>query len=300
MRAPLTDLTSGPDTSAPVRVRPVTRGTRVWLSVFAVLTVAATSALFVLAAYTDQWFAWTIEPPLSAAFLGAGYAAGCVLVVLALRTASWAHARVAVVTVLAFTVITLAATLLHLDRFHFSADGPVARSAAWFWLAVYVVVPVGLVVAVVRQRRNPASDPLRQLPLPRVLAATLIAQGAIMLVVGVVLFVAPGAAASIWPWTLTPLTAQMIAAWLIAFGLAMALALRERDLGRLEIPAIGYTVFGLMQLLALVRFPDQLSGEALVTIGYVVVLVSIPLTGAAGWWLARRGRRRLQPVGSRP
>ncbi|MET0694636.1 MAG: hypothetical protein ABWY56_11955, partial [Propionibacteriaceae bacterium] len=132
----------------------------------------------------------------------------------------------------------------------------------------------------------------RQLPMPRWLAVVLSVQGLIMLVVGVVLFVAPSAASSIWPWTLTPLTARMVAAWLVAFGLAMGLAMRERDLLRLEIPAIGYTVFGLLQLVALVRFRDQVSWDSPAAAAYLIVLLSVPLVGAIGWNRARAARRR--------
>ena len=57
-------------------------GTRRLLIVFSTLTLLAFVALFGGAAYTDRYFAWTIKPPATAAFLGAAYAAGCVLVVL--------------------------------------------------------------------------------------------------------------------------------------------------------------------------------------------------------------------------
>jgi hypothetical protein len=272
-------------------LRSITRGTRAWMVAFAVLTLVATNQLFVLSEHTDRWFSWTIQPPLSAAFLGAGYGAGFVLMLLSLRTTAWVNARVSVVTVLAFTVLTLLATLTHLDRFHFFADGLVARFAAWFWLAVYVVVPVGLAVVVVLQHRIRAPDPARRRPLPAALAVVLAVQGAVMLVTGVILFVQPAAAANLWPWTLTPLTSRMIAAWLLSFGLAMGLAWWERDLGRLEIPAIGYTVFGVLQLLALLRFRDQVAWDGTAATVYLVVLLTLPLTGALGWWLARRGRR---------
>jgi len=288
---PLAGQRRGRTSADDAPLRPLTRGTRAWMVAFAVLTLVATNQLFVLSEHTDRWFSWTIQPPLSAAFLGAGYGAGCVLMLLSLRTAAWVNARVSVVTVLAFTVLTLLATLSHLDRFHLFADGLVARFAAWFWLAVYVVVPVGLAVVVVLQHRIRAPDPARRRPLPAALAGVLAVQGAIMLVTGAILFVEPAAAANLWPWTLTPLTSRMIAAWLLAFGLAMGLAWWERDLGRLEIPAIGYTVFGVLQLLALLRFRDQVAWDGTAATVYLVVLITVPLTGALGWWLARRGRR---------
>lgn len=273
-------------------VRQVSRGTKVLLVVFVALTALGTNQLYVLGEHTDRWFAWTIRPPLTAAFLGAGYGAGFLLMVLALRTRAWAHARVPVITVLVFTALTLTATLLHRDRFHFSAGGDVARFAAWFWLGVYLVIPVALTLLAVRQQRMPGDDPERLQPLPRWLGAVLTAQGAIMLVVGTALYVAPGTARTLWPWPLSPLTARVVAAWLIAFGFASVLALWERDLERLEIAAVAYTLFGVLQLIALARYSDQVRWGSAAATGYLLVLISVVPTGAIGWWTSVRGRRR--------
>lgn len=273
-------------------VRPVSRETKVLLAVFVALTALATVVLYLRSGDTADWFAWTINPPLTAAFLGGGYGAGFVMVMLALRTHAWAHARVPVVTVLLFTALTLAATLLHRDRFHFASDGAVARFAAWFWLAVYLVVPVALVLTAVRQQRMAGRDPEIRQPLPRWLAVILTVQGAIMLVVGVVLFAVPSTAKTLWPWTLTPLTARVVAAWLVAFGVASVLALAERDLERLEISAIAFVLFGLLELVALLRFGDTVRWGSAAATTYLVVLLTVPPTGAAGWWIAVRGRRR--------
>jgi hypothetical protein len=285
-------------------VRPVSRATKVLLCVFVALTALATNQLYVLAEHTDEWFAWTIRPPLTAAFLGGGYGAGFLMVVLALRTHAWAHARVPVVTVVVFTTLTLVATLLHRDRFHFESAGTVARFAAWFWLAVYIVVPVALTLLAVRQQRMPGDDPRRRLPLPAWLAAVLSAQGAVLLVVGVTLFVSPARAATLWPWTLTPLTARVVAAWLVAFGVASALALVERDLERLEISAVAYTLFGLLQLVALARYSDTVRWGSAAATSYLVLLLTIVPTGASGWWTSARGRRRsaggATPAGAAP
>lgn len=273
-------------------VRPVSRGTRVLLVVFVVLTALATNQLYVLSAHTEDWFAWTIRPALTAAWLGGGYGAGCLLVVLALRTHAWAHARVPVITVAVFTILTLVATLLHADRFHFGADGLVARFAAWFWLAVYLVVPVALTLLAVRQERAAGPDPERRAPLPVWLAAVLTVQGTVLLGVGAALFVRPSTAGTVWPWPLTPLTARVVAAWLVAFGVAAVLALRERDLERLEIGAVAWTAFGLLQLVALARFSGEVRWGSAAATGYLVVLLTVAPTGATGWWAAVRGRRR--------
>jgi hypothetical protein len=253
------------------------------LVTFAVLTAVATNQLFVLSSHTREWFAWTIAPPLSAAFVGAGYAAGFVLVVLAARSRSWVQARMSMATVWIFATLTLVATLSHLSKFHFHAVGTVARFAAWFWLGIYIVVPIVLGASIVAQCRVAGPDTHRRPSLPLYLAAVLTGQGLVMLGVGAVLFFRPSGAAAVWPWALTPLTAQMVAAWLIAFGSAALFAVLERDLHRLRAAAVGYTVFGALQLAALLRFRTEIHWHAAPASIYVAVLASVVLAGLAGW-----------------
>ncbi|SEP71855.1 hypothetical protein [Microlunatus flavus] len=268
--------------------------TRVLLVAFVVLTLVATNQLFVLARRTATLFSWTVQPPLSAAFLGASYAAGCVLSVLALRSRSWRTARVPLVTVLVFAVLTLLATLLHLDRFHFAAPGLVARAAAWIWLTVYLVVPVALLVVVLRQARASRSaraDRAPGRPLPRWLVGLLVLQGAVLGVVGVALLVVPGVAARWWPWTLTPLTARMIAAWLVALAVAALLSLRA-DVAGVTVPAVAYVAFALLQLLALVLYGEVFAWGSAASVVYLGALVVSLATGVAGLALARRSTTR--------
>ena len=204
------------------------------------------------------------------------------LVVLGLRRGVWSAMRLPFVTILIFTLITLAATLLHLDRFHFGSDLTVARFAAWFWMAVYVVVPLLMIIVLWRQLRNPADDHHRPLPIPRLVGVLLAIQGVTFLGLGVVLFAFPATQAVLWPWTLTPLTARSVAAWLIAFGVCALLALRSRDLADLDVPAWAYAVFAVLQLVVLVRFPGDIRWTSPATWAYVALLVSILINSAMG------------------
>ncbi|NEK59735.1 hypothetical protein GCU56_17920 [Geodermatophilus sabuli] len=280
------------------RARELLPAMRLLLAAFSLLTAMAVVALFVLAEQTDETFAWTIQPPLTAAFLGAGYAAGCVLVALSLRDAVWARTRVPLLTILVFVVLTLAATLLHLDRFHFSAEfaaGPaIARAAAWFWLAVYVVVPLAMLALLLPQERAPGTDPPARAPVPAVLRGLLGAESVLLTAVGAALFAAPSTATTLWPWPLTPLTARVVAAWLVAFGVATALAAIAGDLERLRTAAIAYTVFGVLVAVAVARFAGTVEwGEPAAWV-FAVAVVAVVGTGAAGWRLAPtpEGRRR--------
>ena len=281
---------------APPGSRRLHSGMRFLLGAFAVLTALATVALFVLAETTEETFAWTIEPPLTAAFIGAGYAAGFVLVVLCLRDPVWVHSRVPVLTIFVFVVLTLAATLLHINRMHFDDDfgglDLLAKGAAWFWLAVYLVVPVAMLVLIVVQERAGGDDPPPRHPVPVVLRIALAVESAALLVVGGLIYVVPTAATSVWPWPLTPFTGRVVAAWLVAFGLATALAAVAGDLRRLRTAAIAYTVFGVLVLVALARFPGTLDWGAPATWILIGLVVAVVLTGAAGWALAPRPAAR--------
>ncbi len=268
---------------------PVLRPMRALLVVFGVLTFLAVAALFVRPDTTDRYFAWTIQPPLTAAFLGGAYLAGCTLVLMSLRDVPWAHARAGVVTILVFTVLTLVATVAHLDRFHLQVGGSAARAAAWFWLAVYVSVPVVLAVLLVLQQRAEGVHPERALPLPRWLAVALAVEGAVMFAVGAVLFVRPGTITA-WPWPLSPLTSRAIGAWLVALGLAAGLAVAEGDLPRLRAPAAAYLMFGLAELAVLVRFAGTLAWSSASAWVYLTFLLLVTATAAAGVRLTSRSR----------
>jgi len=272
--------------------------TRAVLVAFAVFTLLASSQLLVLTANTDQYFAWHIHDELTAAFLGAAYAAGFVLSVLALLQDRWSHIRVGVVTVTAFTVLTLIATLTHLHLFHLTAGGPVARFAAWLWLAVYLVIPVACLVVVGGQERSRDRAEAVRRPMPGWLMALLAAQGAALFAAGAALF-AGGATrhhvpkdwTGFWPLPLAPMTSQAAGAWLVAFGLAAAMAIRERDLSRLLVPAVTYTAFGAFELLVVLRYRTQLTADNPWLWAYLAVLARIVPTGAYGWWAAQRRPR---------
>src|SRR5262249_26292615 len=148
--------------------KPLVPGMRWLLFTATVLVFLAGFQLFVFTEHTATYFAWTIVNPLGAAFLGAAYWAAVAIAALAGRPALWANARVAVPAVLAFTVLTLIATLLHLDKFHLGARFAAGtRFVTWAWIAIYVLVPLLMLIILVSQARVPGSAPPRSAPLPR-------------------------------------------------------------------------------------------------------------------------------------
>ena len=250
------------------------------LLAYALLGFAAGCPLFLRSGSTDQ-FAWTIKPSLTAAFLGAGYWASLVLNLLASRERVWTSVRSVVVPGFVFTTLMLVATLAHTDRFHLgSSSSAVGRVVAWTWLAVYVTVPPLTLAVLVAQVRGSGADPPRTDPLPGWMRAALAAQSGVLIALGVTLFAVPSSADSLWPWTLTPLTARAAGAWLCGTGLTAAFAAVENDLRRIRAMVAGYAALGALEAIALARYPhtpDWSGPAAWLYVGFLASMLALAL-----------------------
>jgi hypothetical protein len=244
--------------------------------------------LFVLTEQTDQFFAWTINPPLTAAFLGAAYWASCAMEFTAARQPDWPRARIAVPAVFLFTALTLIVTLLHIDRFHLTRPEPLARAAAWAWLAVYAIVPIAMGIVFLLQARQRGAEQPRRYPLPLAIKSIIGVQGLILFLVGVVLLITPELLIPDWPWKITPLTGRAIGAWGTALGVALAHALWENDWQRIKVSTISYTIFGALELVALARYPGDIDWSRPQSIIYTLFMVSVLAAGLYSWLRSRQ------------
>ena len=271
-----------------VSSRPLAHGLRRLLLVYCGLGVLTGIPLFLGTEHTDRYFAWTIKPPLTAAFLGAGYWASAGLNLLAARERTWARARIAVPAGLVFTSLMLVATLVHLDRFHFHSTIRIAQTVTWIWLVVYVLVPSLMLVLLAFQLRVRGTDVPRAAPLPRWMRLALALQGLVMLSVGAALFVDPSGTASIWPWPLTPLTSRAVGAWLVGVSVVALQMAWEGDLGRARAGLIGYAILGGLQCVALLRYPKTPDWSGPSAWLYLLFVLSVLGVGLYGWARTRR------------
>lgn len=275
------------DTHAPAR--PVSPWLRATLAFAAALVLVTGLQLVAASTATEDWFAWTIQPPLTATFVGAAYLAAFAFLALSARERDWANARSAVVAASVFVPLMFAATLLHLDRFHLGAGSATGRAAGWGWLCLYVAVLVAVPLGVAHQLgRTHGVDPPRAERLPRALRALLLLEGAALAGLGVALFAAPLDAATAWPWALTPLTGRTVGAWLAAVGAALVAGARESDRRRLRALFVFLALGGTLELLALARHPGTPDWDGPATWGYAAAVVVLVATGLAGL----RGRAR--------
>jgi hypothetical protein len=260
------------------------RSTRAAVGGLLVLAILNAAFLYFVPARAASGYAWAIRPPISAAFLGAGYLAGVVATALAVLAARhWRSIQPLAIALVTLSVGLLAATLLHTDRFRWSYP------PTWAWTGVYALAPIGVVVLARRQRANttrPAvADP--GLRLLRVLSLVL---GAAMLAGAAALFAFPGDLGRVWPWPLTTLLAQAIAAWIAM--IAAALLWCAYDLRRTHEALIPYATLGAW-CVALLALPALHAGDVTRTGAPLLIYLGAltALSALAGLGVTRAGRR---------
>ena len=267
---------------------------RAILLVGGIFVVIAGIQLYVFPGRTDELFAWTIASELSAATLGAFYLSAAVLALGSARQETWARARLGVPGILVFVWLTLIATLIHLDLFHLDSDGFVAQVAAWVWLAVYVIEPPVLTWAFVAQIRVPGGNPDCPDPLPGGYRVVLYALAGVLFLFGAALFIAPLDVADLWPWPLTELVAQAIAAWIIALSGFLAAIAWENERSRIRLGLALPLAFVALQALALARFGDEVDWGSAESVAFVAALAAIG--GAGAWGRSLSLTRRTDPA----
>ena len=225
---------------------------------------------------TDRLFSWTIDVPLTAAFLGACYWTAALFTWLAVRERVWARVRAVMPGILVAGTLILLATLIHLDKF------AMETWRGWAWLILYAGLPPGVVLLLVLQRRQPGTDPPAERPIERWANGVLVLGAAALLSLGAALYAFPGDAGW-WPWPLTELTARMIGAWLAAIGATLVAVAVERDWTRVTGAMIYLFAVGSAQLVTLARDPGTVEWDTAAAWLYVAFCVA--LLGLASYGL---------------
>ena len=102
-------------------VRPTIPAVRTTYRLVTALTLAGGFFAFVLAGETEDWFAWTITPDLSAAFIGASFWGTAVAAFLASRERFWDRTWIVLPPTTILMLLSLAATFMHHDKFDFES-----------------------------------------------------------------------------------------------------------------------------------------------------------------------------------
>jgi hypothetical protein len=258
--------------------------TRVVAAIVTAILVTAWVVLFLWPEQTDRRFAWTVAPTMTPMLMGAGYGSAAVFWARVTAGRRWHTVGLGFLATTLFTWMLLAATLLHWDKFHHGTG------AFRLWLWVYLVTPVAVpAVWAWNRRRDPgvpdASDP----PFPKPLVATLYASGVVMLAIAAWLFVFPSSAIEVWPWSLTPLTARTVAAFVALPGVAWLAIAKDGRWSAAKAVVETLTIGLVLLLIAVARAWAEFDTSRPMTWAYVGGLVGTLATLAVWYlWMERR------------
>jgi hypothetical protein len=170
---------------------------------------------------TARLFAWPIKPPLTPMVLGAVYLGGAYFFARAVPATGWHTIKGGFPPVATFATLMGIATILHWGKFTHS------HLAFWLWAGLYFTTPFLIAGVWIVNRRFEDRTAEGDVLVPEAMARIIGAIGVLAAVMSAFLFLFPGRAIEIWPWTLTPLTARVMGA-IFALGLAAIGAFTER------------------------------------------------------------------------
>lgn len=272
------------------RIRPFTR---IVAAVIVPFLVLAFVILYFFPHLSGERFAWEIQPPMTAMFMGAGYLGGSWLFINAIIGRRWHRIAPGFLPVTTFTVAMLLATILHWDIFqpdHFPFI---------LWLALYVVTPFLVPLVWLLNRPADTGEPEEDdLVVPTVARWALGALGVVLLGFALLGFIRPTWLIDLWQWPLSPLTARIMSGWLALMGVGGVVI--STDV-RWSAWKVGLQSIGLWHLLvviaAVIRRADFHNGLA----NWYLVSVLVVLLGMGvlygmmegmrlGWWPGADGR----------
>lgn len=196
--------------------------TRLLAYVIIPFLAAAAFLLLALPGGTEQHFAWTIQPPITAMLLGSAYAGGIWFFSQVAVQRGWHRVRHGFPAVLVFASLVSASTFLHWDRFHFGHISFVT------WVVLYATTPLFVLLTMIANHGEDdgAREP-GEVAIPAPWRWTLALVGAAASVTGLVLFALPELLIGTWAWEVTPLTARIVGAVLTLPGFVNIWMLRD-------------------------------------------------------------------------
>ena len=244
--------------------------------------------LYILSEQTEYYFAWTISLPLTAAFLGAGYWAAIGYAYMNWWDDPVVAARSAGLTAIAATLILGIVTFLHLDKFHLNSPALFTRFVTWVWIIVYVVTPFIFLWVWITYGRS-KDESIGAKPFPTWVRAGNLFLAFLTISAGVLLFFTPNFIIPFWPWELTPLTAQAMSAWFLAYGLACVSINRENNTSNTLGGRISLFAFSLLELIALARYFSSFDLSKPLAWVYLLVMVVGLVLNAPSLFSRQRG-----------
>lgn len=259
---------------------PLSPWVRAFTGVALIVLIAGPLLLFFPQVIVPRW-PWTIAP-FNARFLGAVYVAELCSMAVFFAENRWSPGRAGMVVALVFTVVVSAASLIHLSAF-----AGTRRVALWFILYVgYAALTAGALLLYRRLPSVPAlivSDRFRR---------TMQIAGVLMVLYGVVLFIAPTVAAGFWPWGIDAMHGRIYSAVFLAPGAGLLLLAHSAAREECIVGGLFNAGLGLFAIIAFLLAHLQTGRASFTSIGTWLWLALFAAVFALGLAMIRASRER--------
>jgi hypothetical protein len=212
--------------------------------------------LFFFPDATGERFAWAIKPHMTSMYIGAGYLGGSWLFINAVIGKRWHRIQGGFPSITAFTWFMLIDTFLHWERFSHGKLGFIV------WLILYIVTPFLVPILWINNRRTDPRQPEEiDLIIPSAVVWVTRLFGTFALVCVLAGFFNPDFFIRNWPWTLTPLTARIMAGWIALLGVGAFSMAADPRWSAWRIPLQSILIWhGLVLIAALISAADFTTG----------------------------------------
>ncbi len=267
---------------------PVLGVTRVLGAVIVPFLVVAWAILFLVPEDTGRWFAWPVQPPMTAMLLGSIYLGGAWFFVRVVTARAWEEVRLGFLPVIGFATLMGVATAVHWDLFTHGHSAFVAWATLYFSTPVLVLAAWWWNTRVAHRHDGHLGAGFSLTPRTRAVAAAL---GTFAVAVSLALTVWPELVLRVWPWSLTPLTGRVVGAIFVLGGAGIGIARRSSWRSVRLLIQVAWIMLGLMAV-ATVRAWDDLDGGPLT--GVFVAWIVLVLAGSAVVYVRMERRSRGQ------
>ncbi|HZD57087.1 MAG TPA: hypothetical protein VE136_10210 [Anaerolineales bacterium] len=184
--------------------------------------IVASAMLYIWPDQTDRLFAWTIQPPMTALLMGSGYIGGLYFFARVARARQWHQVAAGFLAVTGFAALMGIATALHWDRFHHD------HISFFAWASLYATTPFIIFGVWLRNRRaDPSIANPHDRKVPVLVRWGMGIAGAVILLVGLLLFSIPELMIPLWPWQLSALTARVVGGFFTLPGVGWLVLARD-------------------------------------------------------------------------
>lgn len=219
----------------------VTRNQRIYFAAVGALALWVSFWGLLIPEKMDKAIPWLV-PPLHARFIGAIYLSAVLIMGSAMLAKKFDEVRVVTIMVSIWTGALFIISLFYLDTFDFR------RGPTLFWFAAYIAYPIiGFWIA---WTQRAAYNESTNISLPNWIRTYLLAQGVLLTLLALALFLTPDFMLSVWPWKVDRMLVQIYSGPFLSFGIGSLLLSRQQTWSQVRIGVTGILLLAVGVLVA--------------------------------------------------